>query len=91
MPPDNEIISCQCKFLSRRIIILSRLPVKKVIATSGRDNVLKRHRDVNIITQPFNTFRRLICLDSYSRQVFIYLDPIWTPFDLYQSLNRLPI
>ena len=27
-------------------------------------------------------------LDSYSRQVFIYLDPI---FYLYQSLNRLPI
>ena len=52
--PDNEIISRQLKFLSRLIIILSRLPVKKVIATTGRDYALKCHRDVNIRTQPFS-------------------------------------
>ena len=57
--PDNEIITRQFKLLSRLIIILSRLPVKKVIVTTGRDNALKRHRDVNIIIQLFNTLSRL--------------------------------
>ena len=34
-PPDNEIITRQFKLLNRLIIILSQLPVKKVIVTTG--------------------------------------------------------
>ena len=49
-PSDNEIITRQFKFLIRLIIILSRLPVKKVIVTTGRDNALKRHRGQHINT-----------------------------------------
>ena len=36
-------------------MILSQLSVKKVIVTTGRDNALKRHQDVNIRTQVFLT------------------------------------
>ena len=55
MPPDNEIITRQFKLVSRLIIILCRLREKKVIVPAGRDNALKCHRDVNIITHFFNT------------------------------------
>ena len=63
-PSDNEIIWRQFKFLSRLIIILSWLPVKKVIATSSRDNALKRHRD-NTIAQLLNQCCRTapVCSD----------------------------
>ena len=69
--PDNEIIACQFKFLSRLIVILCRLLEKKVIVPTGSDNALKCQRDVNIITQLFNTLCRLtMCFISLFRRHF---------------------
>ena len=53
------------------VVPLSRLPIKKVIVSTGCDTALKRHRDVNIILQLFNTLSRLImCFILTSRQYF---------------------